>query len=138
MYGESLAMALAVHLLGDYARTAVDTGNAPGKLSRKQLILAVDYVEAQLHEDLTVAAIAHAIHMSPYHFSRLFKKTTGQSPYKYVIEATAKRAKTLLQSRQFSIKEVAYEVGFADQSHLTYYVKKFYGVTPKVLMEYHI
>jgi AraC family transcriptional regulator len=138
MYGESLATALAVHLLRDYAGTAVKTHIGPGELSRQQLMRAVDYIEAQLSEDLTVAAIAHAIHMSPYHFSRLFKKTTGKSPYQYVIEARATRAKTLLQSGQFSIKEVAYEVGFADQSHLTYYVKKFYGVTPKGLIERHI
>src|SRR5262249_29937779 len=74
MYGESLATALAVHLLHHYARTAVDTHNAPGELSRKQLMVAVDYIEARLDEDLTVAAIADAIRMSPYHFSRLFKK----------------------------------------------------------------
>jgi len=138
MYGESLATALAVHLLRDYSGTPVETHHAPGTLSREQLMRAVDYIEAQLHEDLTVAAIAHAVHMSSYHFSRLFKKATGQSPYQYVIEARAKRAKTLLQSGRFSIKEVAFEVGFADQSHLTHYVKKFYGVTPKAVMERHI
>jgi AraC family transcriptional regulator len=138
IYGESLATALAVHLLRDYAGATVETRDPRGRLSREQLMRAVDYIEAQLHEDLTVAAIAHAIHISPYHFSRLFKRTTGQAPYQYVIGARAKRAKSLLQSGRFSIKEVAYEVGFADQSHLTYYVKKFYGVTPKALLKRHI
>jgi AraC family transcriptional regulator len=135
MYGESLAMALAIHLLRKYAVKPVEPPIAPGGLSREKLMRAVNYIEDQLDEDLTVAEIARAVYMSPYHFSRLFKKATGQSPYRYVIEARAKRAKALLKSRKFSISEVAYQVGFADQSHLTYHIKKFYGLTPKMLLE---
>ena len=44
-------------------------------------------------------------------------------------EARAKTPKELLTSRKFSISEVAHQLGFADQSHLTHYVKRFYGVT---------
>jgi AraC family transcriptional regulator len=133
MYGESLGLALAVHLLRQYGGQPVEQPIAPGELSREKLMRAVDYIEDQLHEDLSVAEIARAVHMSPFHFARLFKKTTGQSPYRYVIEARAKRAKVLLKSRKFSISEVAHQTGFADQRHLTHHVKKFYGVTPKML-----
>jgi AraC family transcriptional regulator len=135
LYGESLALALAVHLLREYAAQPVEPHITPGGLSREQLMRAVDYIEDQLHEDLTVAGIARAVHMSPFHFTRLFKRATGQSPYHYVIEARAKRAKALLTSRKFSISEVAHPTGFADQSHLTHHVKKFYGVTPKMLLQ---
>ena len=138
MYGESLALALAVHLLREYAGQPVEPPVAPGELSREKLMRAVDYIEDRLHEDLTVAGIARAVHMSPFHFTRLFKKSTGQSPYRYVIEARAKRAKALLKSRKFSISEVAHQVGFADQSHLTHHVKRFYGVTPKMLLDSQI
>ena len=138
MYGESLALALAVHLLREYAGQPVEPPISPGELSREKLMRAVDYIEDQLHEDLTVAEIARAVHMSPYHFSRLFKSATGQSPYHYVMEARAKRAKALLKSRKFSISEVAHQVGFADQSHLTHHVKRFYGVTPKMLLDRQI
>ena len=135
MYGESLALALAVHLLRQYAGQPVEPPITPGGLSREKLMHAVDYIEDQLHEDLTVAGIARAVHMSPFHFTRLFKKATGQSPYHYVIQARVKRAKALLKSRKFSISEVAHQTGFADQSHLTHHVKKFYGVTPKMILQ---
>ena len=135
MYGESLALALAVHLLRQYAGQPVEPPITPGGLSREKLMHAVDYIEDQLHEDLTIAEIARAVHMSPFHFTRLFKKATGQSPYRYVIQARAKRAKALLKSRKFSISEVAHQTGFADQSHLTHHVKKFYGVTPKMILQ---
>jgi len=135
LYGESLSTALAIHLLREYGGTAVRPQGAPRGLPREKLVRAIEYIQDQLHEDLSVAGIARAVYMSPYHFSRLFKRATGQSPYRYVIEARAKRAKELLRSRKFSISEVAYQVGFADQSHLTYHVKKFYGLTPKMLME---
>jgi len=138
MYGESLALALAVHLLREYAGQPVEPPIGPGELSREKLMRAVDYIEDRLHEELTVAGIGRAVHMSPFHFTRLFKKATGQSPYRYVIEARAKRAKALLQSRKFSISEVAHQVGFADQSHLTHHVKRFYGVTPKMLLDSQI
>ena len=138
LYGESLSTALAIHLLREYGGIALRPQRAPRGLPREKLLRAVEYIQDQLHEDLSVAGIARAVYMSPYHFSRSFKRATGQSPYRYVIEARAKRAKELLRSRKFSISDVAYQVGFADQSHLTYHVKKFYGLTPKMLMESHI
>jgi AraC family transcriptional regulator len=135
MYGESLALAIAVHLLREYARQTIEPPITPGELSREKLMRAADYIEDQLHEDLTVAGNARAVHMSPFHFTRLFKSATGQSPYRYVMEARAKRAKELLTSRKFSISEVAHQVGFADQSHLTHHVRRFYGVTSKMLLD---
>lgn len=138
LYGESLSTALAVHLLRGYGRLAPRPQPAPRGLAREKLLRAVEYIQDQLHADLTVADIAKAIHISPYHFTRLFKCATGQSPYRYVMEARAKRAKELLTSRKFSISEVAHQVGFADQSHLTHHIKRFYGVTPKMLLESQI
>jgi AraC family transcriptional regulator len=91
----------------------------------------MEYIQEQLQTDLTVAAIARAINMSSYHFTRLFKISTGQSPYRYVIVARAKKARDLLASGKFSIAEVAQQAGFADQSHLTRNLKQVFGITPK-------
>lgn len=134
MYGEALSTALAVHLLREYGGRSLGPQNMHQGLSREKLVRAHEYIHDQLHADLTVAGIARAVHMSPYHFTRLFKNATGQSPYRYVIEARTKKAKELLTTGKFSISEIAHQVGFSDQSHLTHHIKKFFGVTPKILL----
>jgi AraC family transcriptional regulator len=102
-------------------------------LSREKLKRAVAYIHDQLQTHLTVAAIAREVHISPHHFTLLFKQSTGQSPYQYVIEARTRKARELLASGRYSISEIAHQVGFADQSHLTRHIKRLFGITPKVL-----
>jgi AraC family transcriptional regulator len=134
MYGEALSTALAVHLLGEYGAAVLRVKRQYGALSRKKLVRAVEYIQDQLNADLTVSGIAQAVGMSPDHFTRLFKKSTGQTPYEYVIEARLKKAKDLLTTGKFTISEVAFHVGFADQSHLTRHFKRVFGLTPKRLL----
>jgi AraC family transcriptional regulator len=135
MYGESLSTALAVHLLREYSGRPVRMQRAHGGLSREKLIRATEYIQDQLNTDLTVGAIAQSVNMSLDHFARLFKQSTGRSPYRYVVEARAKKARNLLASGKFSIIEIAHNLGFADQSHLTRQVKEVFGTTPKMLLE---
>ena len=135
IYGESLATALAVHVLREYGRVGVAVQPAHRGLSREKLMIATSYIHDHLNMDLTVAGIARAVHMSPHHFMLLFKQSTGQSPYRYVIEARARKARELLNSGKFSISEVTYQAGFADQSHLTRHIRQVYGVTPGMLLE---
>ena len=71
--------------------------------------------------------------MSPYHFARLFKSTAGLSPHQYVIQSRVERAKTLLADSDLTIAEVAQAVGFANQSHLAFHVRRLLGVSPKAL-----
>jgi AraC family transcriptional regulator len=105
-----------------------------GGLPRAKLARAVEYIQDQLDTDLTVSGIAQAVGMSPYYFSRLFKESTGQSPYQYVVEARVRKAKELLTTGKFTISEAAYHVGFVDQSHLTRHFKRIFGLPPKRLL----
>jgi AraC family transcriptional regulator len=133
MYGESLSLALAVHLLRRYAAVPAGLQRLRGGLSQEKLTLATEYIQDQLESGLSVSGIARTIHMSPFHFARLFKQSTGKSPYRYVVQARAKRAKELLKSGKFSIIEIAHRLGYADQSHLTRQLKDVFGATPKML-----
>jgi transcriptional regulator GlxA family with amidase domain len=63
---------------------------------------SLEYIHEQLQTELTVSAIAGTVHMSSHHSARLFKKATGQSPYRYVFEARARKARELLTSGRFA------------------------------------
>jgi AraC family transcriptional regulator len=134
MYGEALSTALAVHLLREYGAAVLGPKRHSGGLPREKLVRAVEYIQDQLDTDLTVSGIAQAVYMSPYHFTRLFKESTGQSPYQYVVEARVRKAKELLTTGKFTISEAAFRVGFFDQSHLTRHFKRLFGLTPKKLL----
>jgi AraC family transcriptional regulator len=134
MYGEALSTALAVHLLREYGTAVLEPKRPYGGLPREKLVRAVEYIQDQLNADLTVCGIAQAVSMSADHFAKLFKESTGQSPYRYVIEARVRKAKELLTTGNFTISEAAHQVGFVDQSHLTRHFKKVFGLTPKALL----
>src|SRR5260221_11383214 len=135
MYGEGLSTALAVHLLREYGAAVLGPKRQYGRLPREKLVRAVEYIQDQLDTDLTVSGIAQAVRMSTDHFTRAFKESTGQSPYQYVVDARVKKARELLTTGNFTISEVARQIGFADQSQLTRHFKRVFGLPPKRLLE---
>src|SRR5260221_2361178 len=134
MYGEALSTALAVHLLREYGAEVPGPNRQYGRLPRKKLARAVEYIQDQLDADLTVSGIAQAVGMSPNHFTRQFKESTGQSPHQYGVKARVRKAKELLTTGKFTISEAAFHVGFVDQSHLTRHFKRVFGLPPKRLL----
>jgi AraC family transcriptional regulator len=134
MYGEALSTALAVHLLREYDAAVPGPNRQYGGLPRAKLARAVEYIQDQLDTDLTVSGFARAVGMRRNHLTRLFKESTGQSPYRYVVEARVRKAKELLTTGKFTISEAAHQVGFVDQSHLTRHFKRVFGLPPKRLL----
>jgi AraC family transcriptional regulator len=129
---ESLGNLLAVHLI----RRSVALGKAEsrprGGLPRHKLQAAVDYVEEHLDAEITLETLAAVAHLSPYHFARMFKHSTGLPPHQYVIARRIERAKQLLQGKDdLSLAQVAARSGFWDQGHFTRHFKRLVGVTPK-------
>lgn len=132
LYAESMANALAIHLLRRYAGTTIIERPTEG-LPQYKLRQVLDYIHDHLEQDLSVEAIATLLQMSPYYFSRLFKQSTGLSPHQYIIQGRVERAKQLLH-QGMAIADIAYSVGFSSQSHLNRHFKRLAGVTPKAFL----
>jgi AraC family transcriptional regulator len=133
LYAESLATLLAVQLLRHQSSATVPPARRSGGLSHASLRLALEYIEEHLSEDLSLASIAGAVGLSPFHFARQFREATGLSPHQYVIRRRVERARLLLTVTDRSLTAIAHDVGFANGSHLAAQVKRLLGVTPSSL-----
>ena len=134
-YGELLAHTLAAHLVRCYSNQPVTPAPATtGGLPKIKLRRAVEYINEHLAEEISLEALAGAVGLSPFHFSRLFKRSTGFAPHQYVIQRRVERAKEMLLSSRTTIAQVAIQNGFCDQSHLTAHFKRVYGVAPKAFL----
>jgi len=70
-------------------------------------------------EQISLAKLASECRLSRSHFARAFKKSTGQSPHRWLLERRLGTAKQMLVDTKSSISDIAFASGFADQSHLT-------------------
>jgi AraC family transcriptional regulator len=131
LYADSMAVALSAHLLQNFSRRKHIIQDYQGGLPRHKLQQIVEFIIEHLSENLLLKTMAEEIGMSQYHFARLFKQSTGLSPYQYVIYCRIERAKTLLLRGQLKISEVSSLVGFHDQSQFTRHFKRLLGITPR-------
>ena len=131
LYAQAAAQVLAVHLLRHY--TSVGSAikePTRGRLAPRQLQRVRDFVEAHLGQDLGLDALARQAGFSPYHFTRLFRQTTGETPHQFVLRRRIERAGRLLENPDFPLGQVALATGFAHQSHLARHFKRHTGLTP--------
>jgi AraC family transcriptional regulator len=128
-YLEVISHALAHHLNEKYAtphKPVACRGLAPNRLKR---ILAV--IDARLGESIHVADLAAEVYMSPFHFARMFKHTTGQAPHVYITSQRMERAKELLAQGELPLAEIAQRLGYHTQAHFTGVFHAHVGLTPR-------
>jgi AraC family transcriptional regulator len=135
LYAETMINALSVHLMQHYCERKPILQQYKDGLSKYKFQKVIDYINAHLDEDLSLTELAALVQMSPHYFSHLFKQSMGMSPHQYVIRCRVERAKNLLLQGNLSLAEVAYKVGFANQSHLNRHFKRLLGVTPKMILQ---
>ncbi|NMG72220.1 helix-turn-helix domain-containing protein [Parazoarcus communis] len=127
---ESLAIQLAVHLFRKYALINFRDDAPVGPLSPSRMRRLLEFLDVNLHENITIEQMADIAGLGVWTFSRHFRATTGVSPYDYVTRCRLERAVRLLSTGAQAIKEVAAICGFADQAHLTRMMQRRMGTTP--------
>src|SRR5262249_46091352 len=108
-------------------------GRARGSLSKEVLERITDYVIARLDEHIEVAALANLAGRSPFHFNRVFARSVGVTPHRYIVHLRLQRAIELVRDGRSSLAEIAARTGFADQSHLSRWVRRVRGVSLRQL-----
>ena len=91
---------------------------------------AVEYIHCCYSSNITLEDICSFIHLSEYHFIRVFTKFTGVTPHQYLIKTRIQKAEELLRSGKYKVEEVAKLSGFISSAHFITQFKKFKGITP--------
>jgi AraC family transcriptional regulator len=128
---EALTIHLAIHLLRHYCTASASLTKSPPKLPPRKLQRALEYIDANLREDISLAGVAQALAMSPWHFAHAFRQTTGLSPHRFVLARRIERAKSLLRETDLPITEIAHRIGCASHSHFSVLFRRTTGQTPR-------
>jgi AraC family transcriptional regulator len=134
LYVDSMVHSLAVHLARQYGRQTDDSA-ASAQPHRPAIRRAIEFIQTNLHKQITLTELAETAKLSPFHFARLFKQSVGFSPHQFVLRQRIQRAKKLLIQGDLPASTVATEVGFYDQSHFGFHFKRLTGLSPKRFAE---
>jgi AraC-like DNA-binding protein len=125
---EQIRRGLALRLM--QAAGSSQPGALKGGLAAHQLRKILLYIEENLEKSLTIEDLATLIALSPTHFARAFRESTGQPPHRYITALRLDRSRDALQHPGVTLAEVATRYGFSDHSHFTRLFKDRFGITP--------
>lgn len=132
LYFESQMMAHIAGLFSEIIRLSATRfgeirNNKPNRVTDK----AMEYIKKNYFTRIDLEDIARAAHASKYHFSRIFKKITGSSPYAFLMNYRINISKDKLKQTNKSIAEISIEVGFDSPSNYIKTFRTIEGATPK-------
>jgi AraC family transcriptional regulator len=130
---ETLASSLAARLVQNQVGTPARDVSAHAtqtQLDRRRLTRVLDYIDANLEGDLTLAHLASIACLSRFHFSRAFKAAVGRSPHRYVSAKRLELAKQLLEQGDQPLANIALTLKFSCQANFTRAFREATAQTP--------
>jgi AraC family transcriptional regulator len=101
-----------------------------GRLNMRTLDRLNDYIETHLASTITLQQLAEVARLSPFHFARSFKRSTGMTPHQFVTLHRIERAKCELLAGKRTVARIANSVQFSNLSHFRRVFRFYYGVSP--------
>lgn len=138
-YADHLIRAIVAHIVENHSAvsTSAQAQKAIKGLPPRKLNLVIEFIDRNLSKPLSLEDIASISDLSPSHFTRLFRSSTGLTPHQYLLRRRIDTAQRLLIESEMSISEVAFECGFADQVHFTQAFRRFAGKAPGAFRKAH-
>lgn len=120
----------AAHWYLELRQLESDELPAVGWLEDDRIAEAIAYIHDHFHESPNLDQIAKSVHLSPFHFHRLFSKYVGMSPKHYLQRKQLQVAKWLLRSSRSSVGSIAKQCGFSSHGHFTSTFSRLITLSP--------
>ncbi|MEI9960430.1 MAG: AraC family transcriptional regulator [Limisphaerales bacterium] len=117
------------HLMGLVLRYKEEFGH--GEISmRERMAKSIEFMKGHLREPLKIATLAALVNLSRSHYTTLFQRVTGYTPLNYLNHLRMQRAVQLLNTTNFSIKQISDQLGFSDQFYFSRAFSKMHSHSP--------
>jgi AraC family transcriptional regulator len=130
LFLDSVEQALAVALVNGYAVRHRSVRTHRGGLGSARLRRIKEFVYAKMEDEFALCEMAQSVELSTAHFSRMFRKSTGESPHHFVLRQRIERAKEMLRAAETRVLDVAVASGFKTQQHFARVFRRMCGVSP--------
>lgn len=130
LFVDHIMLALRIHVAQTYGGVQAAQLRRTGGLAAWQERRAKDILEARCTESLSITELAAECGLSPSHFTRAFRRSTGMQPHRFLSGLRIERAKAYLLAGELPLAEIALACGFSDQSYFTRVFTRAVGISP--------
>ena len=131
LFLDSIEQAIAATLLDAFAGQSRSVRPLRGGLGPARLRTVTEFVHAKMRDELTLIQMAESVDLSPAHFSRMFRKSTGETPHQFVLRNRIERAQEILRAPEARVLDVAVACGFKTQQHFARVFRHMCGTSPR-------
>ncbi|KAB2825965.1 helix-turn-helix transcriptional regulator [Aliivibrio finisterrensis] len=112
--------------------------NTEKKIKRLNQEVIDNFITHHIGSKITISQLSSTVFLGESQFYAIFKQEFGITPHKYIVEKRIQYAKTLLETSQFTVGEIAQQTGFSNQSAFSHAFMKHTGGAPSKYRQLHV